>query len=135
MTSEFAFRHWRPGFDERLIIRSQPPFASVGDTDSIRHQNGGVRECGSRSHLSELTCNAVTRSRVHGQAWGKGRIVGQCGLAGAELHVTSSLQLSSLDSLAWAARSIWALIAPPMRNANPVTYSQINRIITSATDP
>jgi len=97
MTSEFAFSHWRPGFDERLIIRNHPPFASVGDTDWIRHQDGGVREC--------------------------------------ELHVTSSLQLSSLDSLAWAARSISALIAPPMRNANPVTYSQINRIITSATDP
>jgi hypothetical protein len=28
---------------------------------------------------------------------------------------------SSLDSLAWAARSISALIAPPIRNANPVT--------------
>ena len=46
MTSEFAFSHWRPGFDERLIIRNQPPFASVGDTDWIRHQDAGVRGAG-----------------------------------------------------------------------------------------
>lgn len=58
MTSEFAFSHWRPGFDERLIIRNQPPFASVGDTDWIRHQDAGVRV---REPLSRIRSNVYGR--------------------------------------------------------------------------
>ncbi len=33
------------------------------------------------------------------------------------------------------ARSISALISPPIRNASPVTYSQTRRIITASREP